>query len=123
MPAWLNWMWRLLAFSFLVTAAATHAYAAAPSDIAAGQQIAFSRKLGNCIACHSLPGAAMPGNVGPRLGPWLKHVFRTKAALEKYLYDPPAKFPHVVMPEFGKNGLLTDKQIQQVADYLWSLKE
>ncbi len=98
------------------------AYAATPADIAIGKRIAFSRKEGNCIACHSLPGAAMPGNVGPRLGPWIKTVFRTKHELTHYLYDPQGKIPHVVMPEFGKNGVLTEKQLQQVADYLWSLK-
>jgi L-cysteine S-thiosulfotransferase len=113
---------RALAAALAAVAASAAGHAASPDDIASGKKIAFSRSEGNCIACHSLPGAAMAGNIGPRLGPWIKTVFPTKAALVSYLYDPQAKIPHVVMPEFGKNGVLTEKQLQAVADYLWSLE-
>lgn len=98
------------------------AQTAQAGDVASGKKVAFSRKQGNCIACHSLPGAAMPGNVGPPLGAWIRSTFRTEHALVRYLYDPAAKIRHVVMPEFGKNRILTRRQLQQVADYLWSLK-
>ncbi len=111
-----------VALAALGTSVAVQA-AASQSDIAAGKQIAFSRKDGNCVACHSLPGAEMPGNVGPPLGPWVRQTFHSKRELVQYLYDPQARFPHTVMPELGKNGMLTDKQLQQVTDYLWSLSE
>ena len=105
--------------AFGMTAAA-HAQTSA-SDIAAGKKIAFARKQGNCVACHSLPGAAMPGNVGPPLGPWVHGVFHGERELVKYLYDPQGKFVHTVMPEFGKNKILTERQLEQVAAYIWSL--
>jgi len=111
-----------VALAALGTSVAVQA-AASPSDIAAGKQLAFSRKDGNCVACHSLPGADMPGNVGPSLGPWIKQVFHSKEALVRYLYNPQATFSHTVMPPFGKNGMLSEKQLSQVADYLWSLTE
>lgn len=110
------------AILLLAGAASAAARAASPADIASGKKIAFSSKEGNCIACHRLPGAAMPGNVGPPLGSWIKGPFPTKQALVRYLYDPAAKIPHIVMPQFGKNHILTSRQLQQVADYLWSLK-
>lgn len=97
-------------------------YGASPDNIAQGKAIAFSRKLGNCVACHDLPGATMPGNIGPRLGPWVRNVFRTKQQLLRYLYDPQGEIPYVVMPEFGKNKILTEDQLRAIADYLWSLK-
>ena len=111
-----------VALAALGTSVAVQA-AASPSDITAGKQLAFSRKDGNCVACHSLPGADMPGNVGPSLGPWIKQVFHDKEALVRYLYNPQATFAHTVMPPFGKNGMLSEKQLSQVADYLWSLTE
>jgi sulfur-oxidizing protein SoxX len=114
---------RALALTLATFAAGAAVHAASPADVAAGRKIAFARDKGNCIACHALPGAAMPGNVGPALGHWIKSFFPTKQALVQYLYDPQAKIPHVVMPKFGKNGVLTEQQLQQVADYLWSLKQ
>lgn len=104
------------------TSAAVHA-AASPDDVAAGKKIVFAMKGGNCVACHNLPGASMAGNVGPQLGPWVKKVFHTKEDLVHFLYDPQAKIPHIVMPEFGKNGMLTQKELEQVAEYLWSLND
>ncbi len=97
--------------------------ASTASDVAAGKKIAFALKEGNCVACHSLPGAAMAGNVGPRLGPWVHGVFHSESELAKYLYDPQAKFAHTVMPEFGKNKMLTEEQLEQVSAYVWSLTE
>lgn len=121
MPARLTRACRTLGVALAALAVSAAALAASPADIAAGKKIAFGRKLGNCVACHKLPGATMPGDVGPPLGSWVRGVFHRKENLVKYLYDPQARFPHTVMPEFGKNGMLTEKQLKQVADYVWSL--
>lgn len=124
MSASLNRRCGTLVVALAAFGVSTFAHAAASaSDVAAGKKIAFGTKLGNCVACHSLPGAAMAGNVGPRLGPWVHGVFHSESDLVKYLYDPQAKFEHTVMPEFGKNKMLTDEQLQQVAAYVWSLSE
>ncbi|MBE7563430.1 sulfur oxidation c-type cytochrome SoxX [Acidithiobacillus sp. HP-6] len=102
--------------------------AAAPgnvSSIQAGKAIAFNRAQGNCLACHALPGGTMAGNVGPALpmqGVTFQQMFQTKEKLVAFLGDPEKLFPYANMPEFGKNKVLTQTQLEQVADYLWSLK-
>lgn len=94
-------------------------------NIQAGKAIAFNRAQGNCLACHALPGGAMAGNVGPALpmkGVTFQQMFQTKEKLVAFLGDPEKLFPYANMPEFGKNKVLTQTQLEQVADYLWSLK-
>ena len=95
------------------------------SSIQAGKAIAFNRAQGNCLACHALPGGTMAGNVGPALpmqGVTFQQMFQTKEKLVAFLGDPEKLFPYANMPEFGKNKVLTQTQLEQVADYLWSLK-
>ncbi|PKY10629.1 sulfur oxidation c-type cytochrome SoxX [Acidithiobacillus marinus] len=95
------------------------------SNIQAGKAIAFNRAQGNCLACHALPGGTMAGNVGPALpmkGVTFQQMFQTKEKLVAFLGDPEKLFPYANMPEFGKNKVLTHTQLEQVADYLWSLK-
>jgi Cytochrome c, mono- and diheme variants len=92
-------------------------------NIAAGKSIAFNRTQGNCLACHVLPGGKMAGDVGPDLAVLpLKAIFKTKEKLVDFLYDPEKVIPHINMPQFGKNKVLTHHQMELVADYLWSLK-
>ncbi|MBN2679544.1 sulfur oxidation c-type cytochrome SoxX [Acidithiobacillus montserratensis] len=94
-------------------------------NIQAGKAIAFNRAQGNCLACHALPGGTMAGNVGPALpmkGVTFQQMFQTKEKLVAFLGDPEKLFPYANMPEFGKNKVLTQTQLEQVADYLWSLK-
>ncbi|MEY2341320.1 sulfur oxidation c-type cytochrome SoxX [Acidithiobacillus sp. IBUN Pt1247-S3] len=99
---------------------------AAPSaaDIAAGKSIAFNRAEGNCLACHVLPGGTMAGNVGPDLTHFpFKIVFHNRQKLVNFIYDPEKVIPHINMPQFGKNKVLTHHQIELVAGYLWSLQK
>ncbi|MGC9128092.1 MAG: sulfur oxidation c-type cytochrome SoxX [Acidithiobacillus sp.] len=98
--------------------------AAAQSNIEAGRAIAFDREKGNCLACHALPGGSQAGNVAPALpmkGVTFQQMFQTKEKLVAFLADPEKLFPYANMPQFGKNDVLTPKELQQVADYLWSL--
>lgn len=99
---------------------------AAPSaaDIAAGKSIAFNRSEGNCLACHVLPGGTMAGDVGPDLSHFpYTVVFHTRQKLVNFVYDPEKAIPHINMPQFGKNKVLSHHQIELVADYLWSLQK
>jgi len=45
-----------------------------------GEEVTFGRKLGNCLACHMIPGGNLPGNVGPPLLA-MKARFPDKAVL------------------------------------------
>jgi len=93
------------------------------TNIAAGRAIAFNKAQGNCLACHVLPGGVQAGNVGPNLSELPLHVvFKNREKLAKFIYDPEAVIPHINMPRFGKDEVLTNHQIGLVTDYLWSLK-
>lgn len=93
------------------------------ANIAAGRAIAFNKAQGNCLACHVLPGGVQAGNVGPNLSELPIHViFKNREKLVQFIYDPEKVIPHINMPRFGKDKVLTDHQIGLVTDYLWSLK-
>ncbi|MDD3761108.1 MAG: sulfur oxidation c-type cytochrome SoxX [Acidithiobacillus sp.] len=113
-----------LAGALLLVATAASA-APAVNNIEAGRALAFDRAKGNCLACHALPGGTQAGNVGPALpmkGVTFQQMFQSKEKLVAFLSDPEKLFPYANMPEFGKNKVLTHQELEQVADYLWSLK-
>jgi len=95
------------------------AQAATPADVAAGQKIAFTKALGNCIACHVIAGGSEPGNIGPELKD-VKTMVPDRKLLYAIIYDEEARNPATVMPAFGKNALLTPKQINQLIDFLYT---
>jgi len=85
-----------------------------------GKQIAFNKKKGNCLACHVIPGGTQPGNIAPPLM-GMKSRFPNKADLRAQISDPQAKNPDTMMPPFSKHGILTDKEIDAVVDFIYSL--
>jgi sulfur-oxidizing protein SoxX len=94
---------------------------AAPNgDIAAGKEIAMDRARGNCIACHILPGGESPGAIGPALVA-MNARYPSKQALAEQIWDPTVRNPDTVMPPFGKFGVLTEKEFNDVVAYIWSL--
>src|SRR6056300_350047 len=84
-----------------------------------GQDVAFGRKAGNCLACHMIPGGNLPGNIGPPLIA-MKARYPNKADLRAVIHDPTQKFPHTIMPPFGKHGILTSAQIDKLTDFIHS---
>lgn len=89
-------------------------------DIDAGREVALDRARGNCIACHIIPGGESPGAIGPALIA-MKHRYPSKEALATQIWDPTVKNPDVVMPPFGKHGILSDKEFEDVVEFVWSL--
>ncbi len=103
------------------TSAECHNKAHPPTNPAViGGCIAISRKMGNCIACHAIAGAFEPGNIGPRLVN-IHQRFPHRAKLRALLWDPTVANPHTAMPPFGRNRILTHKQINEVVDFLETL--
>ncbi len=88
--------------------------------VAEGKKIAFNRKLGNCLACHQIPGGDAPGNVGPPLIA-MKARYPDKAKLRAQIWDASAANPDTVMPPFGRHSILTEKQIDAVVEFIYSL--
>jgi len=93
---------------------------ASADAIADGNKVAFDRKKGNCLACHMIAGGNLPGNIGPPLVA-MKARFPNKADLRAQIWDPTVANPNTIMPPFGKNRVLTEKEVDLVTEYIYSL--
>ena len=94
--------------------------ATAQSAVAEGQKLAFERSKGNCLTCHEIKGGDLPGSIGPALTD-IKSKYPKREDLVAILTDPTKRNPLTVMPPFGRNRLLTDKEINAVVDFLQTL--
>lgn len=104
-----------------VAAGAGAAVAADPAAmIAQGKKIAMDRSAGNCIACHVIPGGESPGTIGPPLIA-IQARIPSKEKLKEQLWDSTKANPVSPMPPFGKYQILTDEQLNQVVEFVWSL--
>lgn len=88
--------------------------------IAEGKKVAFDRKKGNCLGCHMIADGALPGNIGPPLIA-MKARFPNKADLRAQIWDPTVKNPNSIMPPFGKHRVLTEKEVDLVTEFIYSL--
>ena len=90
------------------------------STAAKGKAVAFDRKLGNCLACHAMDDGELAGNIGPPLVS-MKLRFPDKAKLRAQIWDPTVNNPNTIMPPFGRHKILTEEQIDEVVDYVYTL--
>ena len=107
--------------SFLVILGAAYgAQALAGDAVAEGKAIATDRKKGNCMSCHMMGDATLPGNIGPPLVA-MKARFPDKAKLRAQVWDATKANPHSLMPPFGKHGILSDSDIDKIVEYILTL--
>ena len=85
-----------------------------------GKDIAFSKKKGNCLACHAIKGGKLPGNIGPALIA-MKARFPKKDDLKNQISDARVKNKHSIMPPFGPHQILSPKEIDKVVDFIYTL--
>ncbi len=85
-----------------------------------GRRLAFDRNRGNCLACHMMAGGESPGNVAPPLVV-MKQRFPDKAMLREQIWDATIKNQNTVMPPYGRHGVLTIDEIDDVVDFVYSL--
>ncbi|RRQ23706.1 sulfur oxidation c-type cytochrome SoxX [Guyparkeria sp. SCN-R1] len=86
-----------------------------------GKEIAFGRGAGNCLACHQMKGGNLAGNIGPALIA-MKARYPEREDLEAVLHDPRDKFgDQTIMPPFGANKILSEEEISNIVDYLYTL--
>ena len=94
--------------------------AAAQSAAAEGQKLAFDRSKGNCLTCHVIKGGDLPGTIGPALTD-IKSKYPRRDDLVAIVTDETKRNPLTVMPPFGRNRILTEKEIDAVVDFLQTL--
>ena len=92
----------------------------------AGWCAAVNRRQGNCLACHMFVTPKWPegfppgGNTAPPLVA-MKSRFPNKADLRAQVDDPRIANPDTLMPPFGAHRLLTQKQIDDIVEFLYTL--
>lgn len=97
------------------------ATAAAHGDmVKMGKKVAFDRKKGNCLACHMMDDGVSPGDLGPPLVA-MKARFPDKAKLRMQIWDPQVANPGTRMPPFGKHKIISEKDIDAIVEYLYTL--
>ena len=109
-----------LFLALLAIAALFAGSAHAQSAAAEGQKLAFDRGKGNCLTCHVIKGGDYPGSLGPELVD-LKRKYPNRADLVAIVTDETLRNPLTVMPPFGRNRILTEKEISAVVDFLQTL--
>jgi sulfur-oxidizing protein SoxX len=113
---------KLQAFTLalVIGAFASAGTAHAQSAAAEGQKLAFDRSKGNCLTCHVIKGGDLPGTIGPELVD-IKSKYPKREDLVAILNDETLRNPLTVMPPFGRNRILTEKEINAVVDFLQTL--
>ena len=90
------------------------------SVIDKGKAVAFDRKKGNCLACHAMDDGTLPGNIGPPLIA-MKARFPDKAKLRAQIWDATEANPNSIMIPFGRTRVLSEEEIDQVVEYVYTL--
>ena len=106
-----------IVLALAIGAAASPAYAQSAAE---GQKLAFDRSKGNCLTCHVIKGGDLPGTIGPELVD-IKSKYPNRDDLVAILIDETKRNPLTVMPPFGRNRILTEKEINAVVDFLQTL--
>jgi sulfur-oxidizing protein SoxX len=106
---------------------------AAPGDVARGREVFVSREAGHCVLCHTVPGIASSGDLGPplagvgaRLTP--AQIRLRVADITRVRPDAPMPTFHVtdglrrVAPEYRGRPALSAQQVEDVVAWLSTLK-
>ena len=110
----------MFALALLIGAFASAGTAHAQSAVDEGRNLAFDRGKGNCLTCHVIKGGNLPGTIGPELVN-IKSKYPKREDLVAIVNDETLRNPLTVMPPFGRNRILTEKEIDAVVDFLQTL--
>ena len=94
--------------------------AAEDAEIAEGKKVAFDRKKGNCLACHEIAGGTLAGNIGPPLVA-MKARFPDFEKLKDQIADARKNNPNTIMIPFGPHSVLSAKEIDLIAKFIYTL--
>lgn len=96
----------------------------AKNPIIVGGCLATDKEKGNCMACHQFNGLRSANLEGGDVGPPLvaiKERYPDKKRLHAEIFDASRLNPDTVMPPYGKHRILTEKEIELVVEWLYSL--
>lgn len=111
----------VLAFVFTVTMHAFQPIVHAEESAAEkGKKVAVDRKAGNCLSCHLMEDGESPGNLGPPLVS-MKARFPDKAKLREIIWDITVSRPEAMMPPFGRHKVISEEDIDNIVEYLYTL--
>ena len=68
-----------------------------------------------------IKGGDLPGTIGPELTGHQKQVPQSRTISSRSVTDETKRNPLTVMPPFGRNRILTEKEINAVVDFLQTL--
>lgn len=111
-------LYRYLAAGVFVLAAVAMLAKAEAAELD-GKALAFDRGKGNCLTCHAMKGGDSPGTIGPELS-GMKGRYDRKELIA-IIGDETTRNPQTMMPPFGRNLILTNKEIEAIADFLLTL--
>jgi sulfur-oxidizing protein SoxX len=106
--------------ALLLTSFPASAEDAAGTILEKGKAAAIDRTKGNCLACHAMDDGTLPGNIGPPLIA-MKARFPDKSKLRAQIWDATVVNPNTIMIPFGRNGVLSEEEIDQVVEYVYTL--
>lgn len=112
--------WTFMCLSLALPILCGAKLASAQDTIEAGRLIAEDRRKGNCYSCHLVQGAELAGNAGPPLMS-MKLRYPQREDLLAQVADPRNRNPNTIMPPYGAHGILTERELNLVVDYLLSL--
>jgi sulfur-oxidizing protein SoxX len=72
-----------------------------------------------CEQCHEIKGLQNFGNIGPSLI-GLKDRYPDRKEVAEIIYDETKRNPQTAMMPFGRNLILTSKEIETIVDYLYA---
>jgi L-cysteine S-thiosulfotransferase len=113
-------LFRTLTLALVIGATVSIPTAGAQSGAAEGQRLAFDRGKGNCLSCHEIKGGELPGTIGPALKD-IKSRYPDRKDLVAILTDETKRNPQTAMPPFGRNRILTEREIDAIVDFLQTL--
>ena len=90
------------------------------TPFAEGQEIAFDRSKGNCLACHMIQDGASPGNIAPPLIA-MQSRFPDKSKLRDQIWDASVRNPETSMPLFGRYEIISESELDTLLEYIYSL--
>ena len=94
------------------------------STTVTGGCVATDKRKGNCMACHKFKGLKQarlqPGTIAPPLIA-MKARFPDRKKLRMLIWDAAEFNPRSNMPPFGRHKILSEKEIDLIVEWLYSL--